>query len=65
MNANQIPMMFRAQVEGRCQIQRLPQAQQDSTRWVDEWIKGVEETIPQFSDHVQIQEYEMTWRFVT
>lgn len=35
--SERIPMMFRAQIEGRCQIQRLPQAQQDSTRWVDEY----------------------------
>lgn len=65
MNANQIPMMFRAQIEGRCQIQRLPQAQQDSTRWVDEWVEAADENIPTFSKNVQTQEYEITWRFVT
>lgn len=65
MNANQIPMMFRAQIEGRCQIQRLPQAQQDSTRWVDEWLEAADKNIPTFSNNVQTQEYEITWRFVT
>ena len=30
MNYNNVPRMFRAQIEGRCQMQRLPTAKQDA-----------------------------------
>ena len=62
-----IPLMFRAQIEGRCQIQKLiPKAQkQDAQDWAEEWLESVEENVPQFSDHVQTKSYQITWRFIT
>ena len=60
-----VPRMFRAQVADRCQLQRLPQARTDAYRWVDEWIDGVEETIPNFGLNTQTREYQIAWRFIT
>jgi CRISPR-associated protein Cmr6 len=60
-----VPRMFRAQVQDRCQLQRLPQARTDAYRWVDEWIDGVEETVPNFGLNAQTREYQIAWRFVT
>lgn len=46
MNAEDVPMMFRAQIGGRCQIQRVvdkrksAEKRQDAEIWVDEW-KGI------------------------
>lgn len=60
-----VPRMFRAQVQDRCQLQRLPQARTDTYRWVDEWIDGVEETVPNFGLNAQTREYQIAWRFVT
>ncbi|MEA5620470.1 RAMP superfamily CRISPR-associated protein [Cronbergia sp. UHCC 0137] len=43
MNAEDIPMMFRAQIDGRCQIHRVinkkesAEKRQDAEIWVDEW----------------------------
>lgn len=70
VDSNQVPLMFRAQIEHRCQIQRLipklpKQSQQQAYRWVDEWIKAVEKKVPQFSSDVRTKEYQISWRFVT
>lgn len=43
MNAKDVPMMFRAQIGGRCQLQRVvdtrnsAEKRQDAEIWVDEW----------------------------
>ncbi|MBL1200252.1 MAG: hypothetical protein FWK04_14435 [Nostoc sp. GBBB01] len=39
MNSNNVPMMFRAQVQGRCQLHRVEKSKQrqDAEKWVDEW----------------------------
>jgi CRISPR-associated protein Cmr6 len=67
-----IPLMFRAQVDGRAQIQYLdpeiskdPNQQQDAEIWADEWVDAVEENVPKFSDNVQTKSYQITWRFIT
>lgn len=45
MNDENVPMMFRAQIGGRCQIQRVidkrqnADKRQDAEKWVDEWEK--------------------------
>jgi CRISPR-associated protein Cmr6 len=64
-NYEDVPLMYRSQIEGRCQIQRLPHAKKDAYQWVDEWIEGVEEATPVFGSNVQTKEYRITWRFVT
>jgi CRISPR-associated protein Cmr6 len=65
-----VPMMFRAQVEGRCQLQRIDPRrrgyeQQDIQIWTEQWIDKAEEQPPQFSDPVQTRPYQLTWRFIT
>jgi CRISPR-associated protein Cmr6 len=67
-----VPMMFRAQIVGRCQVQRiLPDRQksgeeQDVERWTNEWIDKAYPHPPQFSGRVQTSRaYRMNWRFVT
>jgi CRISPR-associated protein Cmr6 len=70
-SAKQVPMMFRAQIEGRCQLQRIDPARkksgqdQDVERWVDQWIEEAEKQPPQFSTSVQNRAYQISWRFVT
>lgn len=65
--AKKVPMLFRAQINGRCQIQRLvPGAnEQDATRWTGEWV---DKTYPQLSEpstNVQTRIFNLTWRFIT
>lgn len=66
-NAKQVPLMFQAQIEGRCQLQRLvPKApEQQINRWVDQWIDKADENVPDFGDGVQTKFYGISWRFVT
>ena len=65
--AKKVPMMFRAQINGRCQIQRLvPGApEQDATRWADEWVDKAYPNLPELSSEVQTRTYTLTWRFIT
>lgn len=65
--AKKVPMMFRAQINGRCQIQRLvPGAtEQDATRWADEWVDKTYPHLPQPSTEVRTRTYTLTWRFIT
>jgi len=71
--SRKVPMMYRAQVGGRCQVQRLipkKQDRQDATRWVDEWVQETYPNAPRFGsalegDAVQTRTYQLTWRFVT
>ncbi len=36
-----VPLMFQAQIEGRCQIQFIKdEPRQQAEDWVDEWLKG-------------------------
>ncbi|GAA6622212.1 RAMP superfamily CRISPR-associated protein [Scytonema sp. NUACC26] len=44
MNQDNVPMMFRAQIDSRCQIHRIERNKgtyQDAHKWVNEWTKGV------------------------
>ncbi|MEN9216278.1 MAG: hypothetical protein Q6K90_03005, partial [Gloeomargarita sp. HHBFW_bins_162] len=64
---NKVPMMYRAQVAGRCQLQRLvPRAnEQDAQRWTKEWTERTYPQPPQFGHHVQTRTYQISWRCVT
>ena len=76
-NAHQkVPMMFRAQVRGRSQLQYLdPQRRkdnemQDVEMWADEWIDKAEFIPESQTEDVQTdtygaKSYEISWRFVT
>ena len=69
--ADQVPMMFRAQTDGRCQIQRLDprrqkeQVPQDCEVWADEWVEEASEVIPGFGEEVQTRVAKISWRFIT
>ncbi|MGK7924280.1 MAG: RAMP superfamily CRISPR-associated protein [Spirulina sp.] len=67
MEITQIPMMFRAQIPGRAQLQRLePKAdRQDADDWVEEWLEGMEEEPPTFPDSVETRDREIAWRMVS
>ncbi|MCS6958618.1 MAG: RAMP superfamily protein [Pseudanabaenaceae cyanobacterium SKYGB_i_bin29] len=64
---NKIPMAYRAQVQGRCQIQRLDphrQGKQDAELWAEELIREIHPQPPAFPN-LQTRTYQITWRFVT
>ncbi len=67
--AKNVPLMFRAQVEGRCQLQRIDPRRrgyekQDVQIWTEEWIDKAEEHPPAFGSEVQSHSYQITWRFI-
>lgn len=62
-----IPMMYRAQITGRSQLQRIKQnvSKQDSQKWTEEWVNGTDSRPPEFGKDVQTKTYTINWRFVT
>ena len=71
-----VPMMFRAQVNGRCQLHRIvPEKKQagekqDVQLWADEWIKKAEFVATEDMADIetatyQTRTYQINWRFVT
>lgn len=66
-----VPMMFQAQTNGRCQLQRLdPERKkagdsQDAEIWCEEWTSEAYPVAPIFDELVKTQEYTISWRFVT
>ncbi|OAB56663.1 hypothetical protein AY600_17385 [Phormidium willei BDU 130791] len=72
MDADRVPLAFRAQIEGRCQVQRInPDLKGDDAAnnqayiWVKEWLRGALQDAPEFPEGVKTKEYEISWRFVT
>jgi CRISPR-associated protein Cmr6 len=70
VKADKVPMMFRAQVEGRCQLQRIDPRRkgydkQDVQIWTEQWIDKAEAHPPTFDSSVQNRSYPITWRFIT
>jgi CRISPR-associated protein Cmr6 len=68
--SQKVPMMFRAQVEGRCQPQRIDPTRRGNTKqdvqiWTEEWIEKADDHPPQFTEHVHTRSFHLTWRFVT
>ncbi len=65
--AKRVPLMFQAQVDGRCQLQRLvpKAAEQDIVRWASEWVDKAYPDAPKFGSEVQTRAYTLSWRFVT
>lgn len=62
-NANQVPLMFQAQTKGRCQLQYAQT--EDAQRWASEWVERAYPQPYQWSEAVQTQTYQLSWRFVT
>ena len=64
--AKKVPLMFRAQTNGRCQLQRLIKGQEsDAVLWADEWTDKTYPEAPIFDGDVQSRSYTLSWRFVT
>ncbi len=65
-----VPMMFQAQVDGRCQIQRLDPdkkkygEEQDCDRWADEWIDKID-PLSESRFGMQTSDRTFTWRVVS
>ncbi len=67
MTSDKIPLAFRAQIENRCQIQRLipeKKQHQQAYDWVEQWLDAAATEIPKFGATVKTKEYKITWRFV-
>ncbi|MEY3302443.1 MAG: RAMP superfamily protein [Pseudanabaena sp.] len=66
-----VPMMFQAQTNGRCQLQRLDPDRkkagdsQDAEIWCEEWTSEAYPVAPIFDEPVKTREYRISWRFVT
>jgi CRISPR-associated protein Cmr6 len=61
-----VPMMFRAQVGGRCQLQRLIKNQDpDIVQWADEWVDKVYPELPALGEQVKTRDYTIAWRLIT
>lgn len=61
-----VPMMFRAQVNGRCQLQRLVKDEEpDAVQWADEWTDKVYPELPELGATVRSRTYKITWRLIT
>jgi CRISPR-associated protein Cmr6 len=66
-----VPMMFRAQTNGRCQVQRLDPDRkrqgkpQDAEIWCEEWTSETFPIAPLFDEPIKIKEYSISWRFVS
>ncbi|MBO9998125.1 MAG: hypothetical protein J7641_03805 [Cyanobacteria bacterium SID2] len=70
MDVDRVPLAFRAQIEGRCQVQRINRnlddaADNEAYIWAREWLRGASQRPPEFPEGVKTQEYRITWRFVT
>jgi len=61
-----VPLMFRAQTAGRCQLNYLARdTEPDVKRWTSEWIEKATTQLPSFNTGVQTKTYTINWRFVT
>lgn len=70
-----VPLMFQAQTNGRCQLQRIDSdrtkngQKQDVEIWTEQWIEKTEDRIPELpcepSTISAQNEYQISWRFVT
>ena len=72
MDADRVPLAFRAQIEGRCQLQRInpdlkgdEAANNEAYIWVKEWLRGALQDPPEFPEGVNTKEYQISWRFVS
>ncbi len=70
--SNRVPMEFRAQVEGRCQRQRIKEPKHkpagwrsDIQIWIDEWVERVDSTSPFTTEGLRIVEAQIDWRLIS
>jgi CRISPR-associated protein Cmr6 len=70
--SGRIPMEYRAQVQGRCQRQRIkepkpkpPGWRSDIQIWIDEWVERVDRKSPFSTDGLRIVEVQIDWRLIS
>jgi CRISPR-associated protein Cmr6 len=66
--ARLVPMMFRAQIVDRCQLQRIPidrNKECDALPWAREWTQEVYPHLPITNGEVQEKQYQINWRMFT
>jgi len=65
--AQKVPMMYQAQVVGRCQLQRIVPgaAQQDAQIWVNQWTERTHPQQPQWGSRTQTRRVQFSWRLIT
>jgi CRISPR-associated protein Cmr6 len=65
---NSVPMMFRAQIAGRCQVQRIPdrrERESDVIPWTREWTQGIYPELPSAGEKVKEKIYTFNWRLLS
>jgi len=67
-----VPMEYRAQIEGRCQRQRIKEPSSrpagwrpDIQIWIDEWVERVDSTTPFTTAGLRIVEAQIDWRLIS
>jgi CRISPR-associated protein Cmr6 len=74
MTADRVPLAFRAQIDGRCQLHYVKKKEDlksenpknnDAYLWAEEWLSYVSQNPPTFSKEVKTRSYQITWRFIT
>ena len=64
--ARQVPLMFRAQAPGRCQVAYLTKGEEpDAVLWTDEWVAHAETYPDRSGSEVQTQDCTIAWRLLT
>ena len=66
--ARLVPMMFRAQIQNRCQLQRIPtdkRIEPDIIPWQKEWKQAIYPKLPATIAGIQEREYQISWRMVS
>lgn len=72
LRSSQVPMAYRAQVQGRCQRQRIkepkplpPGWQSDIQIWIDQWKERVDKASPFSGEGLRIVEAQIDWRLIS
>jgi CRISPR-associated protein Cmr6 len=67
--ARLVPMMFRAQIVDRCQLQRIPNPREhresDILPWAREWTQEVYPELPITNGKVREEKYQINWRMIS
>lgn len=63
-NVDNVPMMFRATIDERCNLQYAA-ANSDVQIWKEEWLEGAADKAPSPSEEMQTRKYRVNWRYVT
>jgi CRISPR-associated protein Cmr6 len=67
-----VPMMFRAQVLGRCNVQKIPSKEEreagatlDIIPWTNEWIQEIYPQLPPTDEKIKERDFTFNWRLLS